>query len=107
MSNLALNPPQNLLTRADDDSTLINIWLADRPPTTRKVYSTAVRQFLAFTGKGLRSTLLEDFKNWKLSLEQKYCPASVKGKVNAINTTWQVIENSYLNVLAKYVCIIY
>ena len=86
MTNLASSKHQPVLTNADDDRTLINIWLADRPLTTRKVYSCAARQFLAFTNKPLRVTVLEDFKSWKLSLERKYRPSTVKNKVNSIKS---------------------
>ena len=54
--------------------------------TSQVTYTSAIKQFLAFIDKELRSVVLEDFQLWVRSLEMRYSSHMVKNKVNAIKS---------------------
>ena len=73
-------------TSATTDEKLITMWLHGKSQTSQKTYTSAVKQFLAFVGKGLRELKLEDVQLWSSSLEMRYSATTVKNKVNAVKS---------------------
>ena len=73
-------------TSATTDEKLITMWLHGKSQTSQKTYTSTVKQFLAFVGKGLRDLKLEDVQMWSSSLELRYSATTVKNKVNAVKS---------------------
>ena len=73
-------------TSATTDEKLITMWLHCKSQTSQKTYTSTVKQFLAFVGKGLRELKLEDIQMWSSSLEMRYSATTVKNKVNAVKS---------------------
>ena len=73
-------------TSASTDEKLITMWLHGKSQTSQKTYTSTVKQFLAFVGKGLRDLKLEDVQLWSSSLEMRYSATTVKNKVNAVKS---------------------
>lgn len=84
MTQITSSTPK--LTNADCDRQLILMWLSGKSKTSQVTYTSAVKQFLAFIDKELRSVVLEDFQLWVRSLEMRYSSHTVKNKVNAIKS---------------------
>ncbi|PSO64575.1 MAG: hypothetical protein BRC38_11180, partial [Cyanobacteria bacterium QH_6_48_35] len=62
------------------------LWLHGKSLTSQKTYTSTVKQFQAFVGKGLRDLELEDVQMWSISLEQSYSTTTVKNKVYAVKS---------------------
>ena len=73
-------------TSATTDEKVITMWLHGKSQTSQKTYTSTVKQFLAFVGKGLRELKLEDIQMWSSSLEMRYSATTVKNKVNAVKS---------------------
>ena len=73
-------------TSATTDEKVITMWLHGKSKTSEKTYTSTVKQFLAFVGKGLRELKLEDVQLWSSSLEMRYSATTVKNKVNAVKS---------------------
>ena len=75
-----------ITTNASTDNQVIVMWLSGKASTSQVTYTSAVKQFLSFVGKGLKEVVLEDFQMWASSLEMRYNPNTVKLKVNTIKS---------------------
>lgn len=73
-------------TNATNDQTVILMWLRSKSKSSQVTYTSAVKQFLAFTDKDLTEVVLEDVQLWVSSLELRYSPCTVANKTNAIKS---------------------
>ena len=74
------------VTNATTDNQVIVMWLSGFATSSQVTYTSAVKQFMEFVGKGLREVVLEDFILWVRSLSMRYNPSTVKLKVNTIKS---------------------
>jgi integrase/recombinase XerD len=66
--------------------TLIQMWLHDKSPNSRRSYLRDVTDFLSFTQKPLGEVTLVDLQNWDTQLKLKYAPSSQKRKITAVRS---------------------
>ncbi len=79
--------PQNapVLPTSSHDSSVIQMWLYGRPASTQGVYSGAVREFMAHSGKSLPATTLSDIQTFHQSLTH-LATSTQCTKLNAIKS---------------------
>jgi len=73
-------------TNASTDEQFIEVWLANRPDTTARVYRGAVKQFLLFVDKSIKAIVLEDLQAWCASLSGAYKATTIKNKVSYVKS---------------------
>lgn len=88
MTTLTIQPPASALAKplpsqADDDETLLRLWLYGRPETTRRVYAKDAGEMLAFIGKPLRSIGVGDLHMWQDTIHH-LAPASQCRKISSV-----------------------
>lgn len=77
----------NLISRANDDVVLIEMWLHNRPAGTQQNYRRDVRSLLDFVGKPLQEVALEDLQAYASHLNARQLKDSTKrSKLNAIKS---------------------
>ncbi len=77
----------NLISRANDDAVLIEMWLHNRPAGTQKNYRRDVRSLLDFVGKPLQEIALEDLQAYASHLNARQLKDSTKrSKLNAVKS---------------------
>lgn len=77
----------NLISRANDDAVLIEMWLHNRPSGTQKNYRRDVRSLLDFVGKSLQEVALEDLQAYASHLNARQLKdATKRSKLNAIKS---------------------
>lgn len=78
---------QQALTKANNDDTLMYLWLHGRAASTQEAYERDVRHFLCFISKTLPQTTLEDLQGYALHLQSKNLKErSIRRKLNAIKS---------------------
>ena len=87
------------LTNADTDDSLIRLWLAQKAPTSQKTYRAISQQFLDFTAKDLRETMLEDITLWLESFWLRgYSQNTINNKLAALKSLFSFgMKTGYLS----------
>jgi hypothetical protein len=62
-------PPETLVSQADTDSQLLDLWLHGRGPAIHRAYERDSGRFLAFVGKPVRQIKLADVQAYADSLD--------------------------------------
>lgn len=71
--------------QADNDETLIALWLHGRSPRTHRAYRTDIAGFLAHVGKPLRAVTLGDLQSYRDTLSG-LAPASQARRLSAVKS---------------------
>ena len=79
-------------TSATTDEKLITMWLHGKSKTSQKTYTSAVKQFLAFVGKGLRELKLED---------AQMCLVPWKCDIALLQSKTRLIQLSHCSLLGR------
>lgn len=88
----------NTLTNIDNDADFIALFLSDKAKTTRVSYAGTLRQFLDFTGKPLRDTMLEDVSLWMNGLRLRFKAATIANKTLVIKSLFSFgLKTGYLS----------
>lgn len=77
------------LSKNNNEATLISLWLHGRAIATQEAYNRDVQHFLAFLGKPIAQTKLEDLQKYALHLQaQNLAERSIRRKLNAIKSLY-------------------
>ncbi len=82
---VGVHPSPAPLEQAQDDATLLQLWMHGRPESTARVYRRAVTSLFVQVGKPLREILLADLQGWLDSLDGK-APASRATALGAVKS---------------------
>ena len=89
----------NVLTRAETDRELVNIWLGDKSRTTSVSYSSIVTGFFSFINKPLGEVRIEDLQLWHRRLQLTDKPSTVANKIRAIKSLFSyAVKVGYLEI---------
>lgn len=77
--------PTTQLAIATHDDQLIEMWLSGKSPSSQKVYSGTVKEFLAFVNKAIASVTYDDISRWVGSLTN-YSTNTQKAKIATIKS---------------------
>jgi integrase/recombinase XerD len=88
------------LTDADSDRSLVRWWISQKSKRTQETYASIAKQFLAFSGKELKDTQLEDILLWLESFQlRKASQNTVNNKLAAIKSLFSFgVKTGYLSV---------
>ena len=86
------------LTNATSDREIVRLWISMKAKSTQKTYVTVSRQFLEFTGKELKATMLEDILLWLESFQLRGASQNtVSNKLAAIKSLFSFgVKTGYL-----------
>ena len=82
-----MSSPQNPLTAATDDGSLLRMWLLGKSDRTQRLYTRTICQFLSFAGVPLVDVKLEDLTQWLDSLiYRQYRQNTISLKVSVVKS---------------------
>lgn len=93
-------PAYPRLTNSQDDRELVRWWLSFKAPNTQKTYAARAREFLEFTGKPLRETLIDDILLWLESLQLRQASRNtIYNKLAALKSLFGFgLKTGYLTI---------
>lgn len=86
MDDVVVLQAPGLPVQADNDATLLRLWLDGRPDTTIEAYSRDVASFAAYVVKPLREVTIGDLQAYAASLIDELAPASQARRIAALKS---------------------